>query len=315
MGKEVPTMKTLIELDVKDQHLTSKSIPVIASGGQEECELIFTFSSDWEGYERAAVFVRKEKTEKREIAVKVLLDSDKCILPYEIYRSKGSVLVGVFGVLGDTVKTSSCVNLEIARGCATEGSHPSEVTPDIFAQYMERIANDNKDTLEQMNKLMDELISEGIPYERISEAVSDYLEENPEYFPKTAYDYAKDGGYTGTEAEFAAKLAAEYLTSESDPTVPSWAKQTSKPSYTKSEVGLGNVDNIKQYSASNPPPYPVTSVNGQTGAVSVAVPTKLSELANDLDYAQLDDIPKYANETWTFELEDGSTVTKKVVLA
>lgn len=108
-----------------------------------------------------------------------------------------------------------------------------------------------------------------------------------------------------------------YLTTftESDPTVPSWAKQPNKPSYTKSEVGLGNVDNIKQYSASNPPPYPVTSVNGQTGAVSVAVPTKLSELTNDLDYAQLDDIPKYANETWTFELEDGSTVTKKVVLA
>lgn len=37
----------------------------------------------------------------------------------------------------------------------------------------------------------------------------------------------------------------------------------------KSDVGLGNVDNVKQYSASNPPPYPVTSVNGQTGAVTV----------------------------------------------
>ena len=36
-----------------------------------------------------------------------------------------------------------------------------------------------------------------------------------------------------------------------------------------SDVGLGNVDNVKQYSASNPPPYPVTSVNGQTGAVTV----------------------------------------------
>lgn len=34
-------------------------------------------------------------------------------------------------------------------------------------------------------------------------------------------------------------------------------------------VGLGNVDNVKQYSASNPPPYPVTSVNGQTGAVTI----------------------------------------------
>ena len=37
----------------------------------------------------------------------------------------------------------------------------------------------------------------------------------------------------------------------------------------KSDIGLGNVDNVKQYSASNPPPYPVTSVNGETGAVTI----------------------------------------------
>ena len=37
----------------------------------------------------------------------------------------------------------------------------------------------------------------------------------------------------------------------------------------KSDVGLGSVDNVKQYSASNPPPYPVKSVNGKTGAVTV----------------------------------------------
>ena len=35
------------------------------------------------------------------------------------------------------------------------------------------------------------------------------------------------------------------------------------------DVGLGNVDNIKQYSESNPPPYPVTSVNGMTGNVTI----------------------------------------------
>ena len=34
-------------------------------------------------------------------------------------------------------------------------------------------------------------------------------------------------------------------------------------------VGLGNVDNVKQYSATNPPPYPVTSVNGETGSITI----------------------------------------------
>lgn len=37
----------------------------------------------------------------------------------------------------------------------------------------------------------------------------------------------------------------------------------------KSDVGLGNVENERQYSSANPPPYPVTSVNGKTGAVTV----------------------------------------------
>lgn len=113
---------------------------------------------------------------------------------------------------------------------------------------------------------------------------------------KSAYEYAKEGGYTGTEAEFATKLAAEYLTSESDPTVPSWAKASSKPSYTKGEVGLGSVDNIQQYSAVNQPPYPVTSVNGKKGAVVLTMENLGLQ-----------------SEEWTFTLEDGSTVTKNII--
>ena len=38
----------------------------------------------------------------------------------------------------------------------------------------------------------------------------------------------------------------------------------------KTDVGLGNVDNVKQYSTTNPPPYPVTSVNDKTGVVELS---------------------------------------------
>ncbi len=49
----------------------------------------------------------------------------------------------------------------------------------------------------------------------------------------------------------------------------------------KSDIGLGNVDNVKQYSASNPPPYPVKSVDGVTGAVTTnAVKTTAQSLTN-----------------------------------
>lgn len=51
--------------------------------------------------------------------------------------------------------------------------------------------------------------------------------------------------------------------------VTSVAGKTGNVTLTKSNVGLGNVDNVKQYSVNNPPPYPVTSVNGQTGDVVI----------------------------------------------
>ena len=61
-----------------------------------------------------------------------------------------------------------------------------------------------------------------------------------------------------------------------------------KPSYTKSDVGLGNVDNVQQYSATNPPPYPVTSVNTQTGDVTLSIPSTAADvgaLPDDTKYA------------------------------
>lgn len=60
---------------------------------------------------------------------------------------------------------------------------------------------------------------------------------------------------------------------------PPWSKITgkptwigsSKPTYTKSEVGLSNVDNVKQYSASNPPPdmvcFRISIDSGAGGAI------------------------------------------------
>ena len=89
---------------------------------------------------------------------------------------------------------------------------------------------------------------------------------------KSAYQYAVDGGYTGTEQEFAAKLAAEYLTSESDPTVPSWAKASSKPTYTASEVGA----------------LPDTT----------SIPSKTSDLTNDSGYITGMTILSYGHSTW-----------------
>ena len=64
--------------------------------------------------------------------------------------------------------------------------------------------------------------------------------------------------------------SGEYSSTNPPPyPVTSVCDKTGAVELDKGDVGLDNVDNVQQYSADNPPPYPVTSVNGQTGDVSV----------------------------------------------
>ena len=69
----------------------------------------------------------------------------------------------------------------------------------------------------------------------------------------------------------------------------------------KSDVGLGSVDNVKQYSASNPPPYPVTNVNSKTGAVTLT--------ASDLGAATTSDIHVAINRTTNVNASDSNYTT------
>lgn len=66
-------------------------------------------------------------------------------------------------------------------------------------------------------------------------------------------------------------------------------------------VGLGNVDNVKQYSASNPPPYPVTSVNNKMGAVTLT--------ASDIGAATISDIHTALNRTNAVNVADSNYTT------
>lgn len=92
--------------------------------------------------------------------------------------------------------------------------------------------------------------------------------ENKPTIPSKTSDLTNDSGYVTTEQ---AKAAAP---------VQSVAGKTGAVTLAKGDVGLGNVDNVKQYSASNPPPYPVTSVNGKTGDVQLDIPTIPTALPN-----------------------------------
>ena len=96
-------------------------------------------------------------------------------------------------------------------------------------------------------------------------ANQDWVQAN--YLPLTGGTINGDLNVTGEVEENGERV---YSPNNEPPyPVTSVAEKTGDVSLSKSDVGLGSVDNIRQYSANNPPPYPVTSVNGMGGAVQI----------------------------------------------
>lgn len=83
-------------------------------------------------------------------------------------------------------------------------------------------------------------------------------------------------------ASVCGKVGAVTLTAEDVAARPS----TWTPS--KSNIGLGLVANERQYSANNPPPYPVTSVNGMRGDVAIPAGLRVGEIYLDLSWVDHD---------------------------
>lgn len=104
-----------------------------------------------------------------------------------------------------------------------------------------------------------------------------------------------------------AMIAGEgYISAETDPTVPAWAKQPNKPSYTASEVGaLPNTTTI---------PTKTSDLTNDSGFITAAsVPTKTSQLTNDSGFVTEDDITAQSLYFKTLENQEAAAAIVKNV--
>lgn len=124
-------MGTTIRVRCTDQVLTYENTPTIASGGRQEDFVAFEFCSRWDGFVRTAVFWRTEAE-----AYHVLLDdADTCEIPREVLQKDGVIYFGVFGVNAEQrQRTTETLTYKIVKGAITEGTKPSDPTPDIYTQ-------------------------------------------------------------------------------------------------------------------------------------------------------------------------------------
>lgn len=148
-------------------------------------------------------------------------------------------------------KTSQLTNDAgfITASDVPEGAAPSTTTPKMdgtaavgsetaFARGDHRHPTDTsrQAAITSSSKLSADLISDGTTNKTVTAT------------EKTTWSGKQDAINDLSDIRSGAALGATALQSftETDPTVPAWAKESSKPSYTKSEVGLGNVTNDAQ---------------------------------------------------------------------
>ena len=127
--------RTRLNVSVADQDLTITSEPLIASGGENEDEVKFTFTdATWSGLTLSAVFYRKGME-----AFAVLLDSDGIgIIPSGVTLDEGTIYVGLMGTNASdaVVKTSEMVRITISRGAISSRAVVQRATSDVYLQLL-----------------------------------------------------------------------------------------------------------------------------------------------------------------------------------
>ena len=139
---------------VHNQVITRTDTNVIVADSRNYLQATFIFSEEWNGKEKTAIFIHDDK------AYHVLLENDKCLVPWEVIKP-GFLSVSVFA--GDLITTNACVT-SIKDSGYTDGTKPSDPTPTIYEQIM---------------KKLDEIQTGTVDPDEIAKAVEAYLQKHP----------------------------------------------------------------------------------------------------------------------------------------
>ena len=95
-------------------------------------QLKLSFSSEWDGYTKVAVFFKDRAKPYRTL----FNDDGVADIPSEITREVGICFIGVFGTLNNKVITTEAIGYNFRMGAITEDLLIPDPTPDIYTQLL-----------------------------------------------------------------------------------------------------------------------------------------------------------------------------------
>ena len=212
--------------------------------GALRCKFEFR-TDDWNNATMTAVFCKGNVATQPSIvntAIGVLLDGvNECAVPAEVLtRDAKYFSVGIWGVTASGLRiVSKWLVFRIEDGCYVDATEPIEPTPTVYEQIMMALQskapvdhkhNDIYYTKEEIDS-MELGIDDNILQQIASNTEARHTHSNKNALDKFSEDNNGNPLYNGK------KIVADVDFKETDPTVPTWAKQPNKPTYTASEVG------------------------------------------------------------------------------
>lgn len=155
----------MLNLSVEGQLLTILNRDVIASGDVNVDRCQFAFSKEWDGSVRTAVFYQ----DKTESCFAILETDDSCVIPAEAMADSGYMYIGVFGINGSKILTSTVEKIYIEEGAISGADITTEPSDDIFLSIIARYQSIIAAITEQNEKF---------------EHAADILEEQTEFLKK-----------------------------------------------------------------------------------------------------------------------------------
>lgn len=220
-------MNTTMKFSITGQRIELTEPVMLVAGTVHIYTAAFVFDSAWEGYTKTAVFRGGDVERER------LLTDDACTVPWEVLIAGKHLRVGVYGTKDDirlpTIWTERTQYINSGAGPTDEAAEPS---PTLVEQLLTKVGN--LDSLKTEDK------------SSVVAAVNELKEtgggggttDHSKLINRDKADQHPMIAITGlVEALEGKQPAGDYLTQETDPTVPAWAKAAEKPVYTASEVG------------------------------------------------------------------------------
>ena len=125
---------TIINFKIEGQVLTKTTDAVIPSGSAGVVKCAFEFDESWNDFIKTAVFYQDKRNEQYAI-----IESDgTCEVPPAAMNKKGIMCVGVFGIKGTDMPTSTVERVEILEGAVDSDDVDIEPSDDIFLAIVAR---------------------------------------------------------------------------------------------------------------------------------------------------------------------------------